>query len=219
MADNDRQPVTYEEAAQRLGVSVRTVQRRVRGGQLATVSDNGRQYVVLPAMSDQSDNVSPARQSSSGESSQRRENVVPERQADDPRIAALEARVAELEADRDMWRTMSAKLSDTVTEQNRMIAAQMMERGRMIAAETPREAPQAQPVTDNASTPHTWPQRTLQGMERAVDPQHLVSGLPRPVPRRTPATRSDMTTAQSRVFAGVSRSTSDNVSYVRYRKA
>jgi len=67
-------------------------------------------------------------------------------QAPDPRLAALEARAAELEADRDMWRTMSAKLSDTVTEQNRMIAAQLMERGRVIAAETPRDTPQALPV-------------------------------------------------------------------------
>ena len=107
MADNDRQPVTYEEAAQRLGVSVRTVQRRVRGGQLATVSDNGRQYVVLPLSSESDDKPEPVI------SAKLTEKDTPATPAPDPRIAALEARVVELEADRDNWRTMSAKLSDT----------------------------------------------------------------------------------------------------------
>ncbi len=145
MTATDRQLVTYEEAAQRLGVSVRTVQRRVRDGQLATVSDNGRQLVVLPESVVLTRTSEPEPEN---ETSRRLENVVPARQSEgdaDPRIADLEARVADLEADRDHWRTMAAKLSDTVAEQNRMIAAQFLDRahaeGRVLAAETVADMP------------------------------------------------------------------------------
>ncbi len=133
MSDTDRHTVTYEQAAQILGVSVRTIQRRVRGGQLTTVADNGRQLVVLP----ESEVLTPTSEpeaSSMAESQIHRYDLPP-----DPRIAALEARVAELEEDRDTWRTLAARLSDTVTEQNRMLAAQIMQQGRMIASEAPVE--------------------------------------------------------------------------------
>jgi excisionase family DNA binding protein len=162
MADNDGHRVTYEEAAQRLGVSVRTVQRRVRVGQLATVSDNGRQFVVLESRGADSAPLDEVKRANSAPYTV--ESASANSAPADARIAALEARVAELESDRDMWRTMSAKLSDTITEQNRMIAAQMMERGRMIAAETPREAPQAQPVTD--TMPRT--RRSLRALYMAL---------------------------------------------------
>ncbi len=143
MTATDRQLVTYEEAAQRLGVSVRTVQRRVRGGQLATVSDNGRQLVVLPG--------SPMEDGSQAPHNTDHVRAHDHTYEDDiarimtSRMQELEARVADLEADRDHWRTMAAKLSDTVAEQNRMIAAQFLDRahaeGRVLAAETPVHMP------------------------------------------------------------------------------
>ena len=141
MTATDRH-VTYEQAAALLGISMRTLQRRIRGGQLATVTANGRQLVVLPISTDSVEIPEPLVSTTTVDTN------TPATPATDARITVLEVRVAELEADRAHWRSMAAKLSDTVTEQNRMIAAQMMERGRVIAAETPREAPQAQPVMD-----------------------------------------------------------------------
>ncbi len=146
MTATDRQLVTYEEAAQRLGVSVRTVQRRVRDGQLATVSDNGRQLVVLPESvvltrtSEPEASSMPEGRTYGSDAQSSSDNITPT-----SRIADLEARVADLEADRDHWRTMAAKLSDTVAEQNRMIAAQFLDRahaeGRVLAAETVADMP------------------------------------------------------------------------------
>ncbi len=157
MAATDRH-VTYEQAATLLGISMRTLQRRIRGGQLATVTANGRQLVVLPLSTESVDKPEPL------VSTVVVETDTPATPATVARITVLEVRVAELEADRDHWRSMAAKLSDTVTEQNRMIAAQMMERGRMIAAKTPREAPHAQPVT------HTMPRtrRSLRALYMAL---------------------------------------------------
>ncbi len=146
MTATDRQLVSYEEAAQRLGVSVRTVQRRVRGGQLATVSDNGRQLVVLPADEHARVHVEPGI-SSMDEKEEHAHDHGNDRSHgySASRMQELEARVSDLEADRDQWRTMAAKLSDTVAEQNRMIAAQFLDRahaeGRVLAAETVADMP------------------------------------------------------------------------------
>ncbi len=173
MTATDRQLVTYEEAAQRLGVSVRTVQRRVRGGQLATVSDNGRQLVVLPESvvltrtSEPEASSMPEGRTYGSDPQSSSDNVTPT-----SRIAALEARVADLEADRDHWRTMAAKLSDTVASQQQMIQGQFLERvrtdGRMLEhAVRPAEAvPDMAPPLHRTVTPprRSW---TLRGLYRA----------------------------------------------------
>ncbi len=169
MTATDRQLVTYEEAAQRLGVSVRTVQRRVRGGQLATVSDNGRQLVVLPGSPMEDGSQAPHNTNHDRAHDHTYEDDVARLM--DSRMRDLEARVADLEGDRDHWRTMAAKLSDTVAEQNRMIAAQFLDRahaeGRVLAAETVADMPAPAPATV-APPRRRWTLRALYEAWRGV---------------------------------------------------
>ncbi|MDP9381241.1 MAG: hypothetical protein M3Q29_14045 [Chloroflexota bacterium] len=99
--------------------------------------------------------------------------VYPDKLADftAARLADLEARVADLEADRDHWRTMAAKLSDTVAEQNRMIAAQFLDRAhaerRVLAAETVADMPAPAPATV-APPRRRWTLRALYEAWRGV---------------------------------------------------
>ncbi len=158
MADKVR--VTYEEAARILGVSVRTVQRRVRGGQLQAETDNGRQWIMLdgPEVQERTplqfpDTVSDTCRSVSDTVSALLEGE-------------LRATIARLEDDRDKWRTMAVNLSDNVSrltdnvsELNRTLQGQTIRlaqlEGRVLAPETPRAQPQA---STHADTP---PRRRL----------------------------------------------------------
>ncbi len=153
MADKIR--VTYEEAARILGVSVRTVQRRVRGGQLQAETDNGRQWIMLdgPEVQERTplqfpDTVSDTDRHVSDNLSS-------------PLEEELRATIARLEADKEDWRTMAATLSDTVSqltdnvsELNRTLQGQTIRlaqlEGRVLAPETPQEQPQA---STHADTP------------------------------------------------------------------
>ncbi len=110
------------------------------------MSDNGRQLVVLPESvvltrtSEPEAFSMPEGRTYGSDPQSGDDNIIPT-----SRLADLEARVADLEADRDHWRTMAAKLSDTVAEQNRMIAAQFLDRahaeGRVLAADTVADMP------------------------------------------------------------------------------
>ncbi len=168
----DKIRVTYEEAARLLGVSVRTVQRRVRSGQLQAESDGSRQWVLLDYVPKQ----------------EREPLSFPDRMSDTDRHVAdtvsdkmsslvegeLRATIARLEADRDKWRTMAVSLSDNVSrltdnvsELNRTLQGQQLRllqlEGRVLAPETPRAQPQA---STHADTP---PRRrlTLRDLYRA----------------------------------------------------
>ncbi len=50
--DNTDNLVTLEEAAKRLGVSIRTIRRRIKAGELSASMDNGRRMVSLPDVPD-----------------------------------------------------------------------------------------------------------------------------------------------------------------------
>ncbi len=161
MTATDRQLVTYEEAAQRLGVSVRTVQRRVRDGQLTTMADNGRQLVVLPGSPTEDRSQAPHNTDHDRDHDPTYEDDVARLM--DSRMQDLEARVADLEADRDHWRTMADKLSDTVASQQQMIQGQFLERvrtdGRMLEHAV-RGAETAQDMPAPAHTTVTPPRRS-----------------------------------------------------------
>ncbi len=151
--------LTYEEAATRLGVSVRTVYRRAASGQLETVTDNGHTYVVMPEASDP---AMPAPSLPPGDS-----------QVSDA-VSELRARLADLEAERNHWRSVADKLTDTVSELSANVSQltqtvqglevmRAQSEGRMIAAETPPERPND---TTMVSTPPRR-RRSLRDLYRA----------------------------------------------------
>ncbi len=153
MSDTIR--VTYEEAAQLLGVSVRTVQRRVRGGQLQAETDNGRQWIMLDGPEAQERTPLQFPDTVSDTDRHVSDNLSPLIEGE------LRDTIARLEADKEAWRTMADNLSDTVarltdnvSELNRTLQGQTIRlaqlEGRVLAPETPREQPQA---STHADTP------------------------------------------------------------------
>ncbi len=117
-SDTDTVPrlVTLQEAADALGVSVRTIRRRVRSGELVSVMSEGRRLVSLPLVpQDHSDNGADVDTLSPPDSDVRRDTS--------PLVSLLEARIADLEADRDRarqdadsWQAMSQDLSQRLSE-------------------------------------------------------------------------------------------------------
>ncbi len=154
--------LTFEQAATHLGVSVRTVYRRVRSGELQTVNTDGRQWVVMPEAAPPP--IAPTVSDNATDT---------DRQVTDT-VSQLLNRIADLEADRDRWHDTAdrltdtvSKLSDNVSELTRTVQGQAVMlaqvEGRVLAAETVADMPAA------AHTPVTPPRRswTLRGLYRA----------------------------------------------------
>ncbi len=154
MSDSVRH-LSYEEAARELGVSVRTVYRRVRSGQLASVERDGRSLVVL----EQQSRPTPIRPPIHAMTST--DTVSDSVMTNGNLVSQLRLRLAEMEAERDRWRGQAEKLTDTVSELSANVSQltqtvqglevmRAQSEGRMIAAETPPGRPNATP---EASTP------------------------------------------------------------------
>ena len=172
--------VTIEEAATRLGVSARTVYRRIAAGDLRTVEQAGRQWVLLEA------NAGPVGLPGVDRMQYAADRAMFDNLSDSDRQMAdtvpldVLTMIANLEAERDHLRRANDKLTDTVSkladnvsELNRTLQGQTIRlaqlEGRILSqeatapAETPREAPQAQPVAD-APPPRV---RGIRGLYRA----------------------------------------------------
>ena len=157
--------VTIEEAATRLGVSARTVYRRIAAGDLRTIEQAGRQWVLLE------DNAGPVGLPGMERMQYAADRAMFDNLSDNDRQVAdtvplhVLTMIANLEAERDHLRRANDKLTDTVSkladnvsELNRTLQGQTIRlaqlEGRILSqeatapAETPREAPQAPPVTD-----------------------------------------------------------------------
>ncbi len=121
--DNPDNLVTLEEAAARLGVSIRTIRRRIRSRELSATMVDGRRMVSLPEVPDAaSDNPATA----DAVSAPGRDNS----DSVSPVVSHLQARIAELEAERDRarqdtdrwqeqaghWQAMSLDLSQRLSE-------------------------------------------------------------------------------------------------------
>jgi len=167
MSDSVRH-LSYEEAAHELGVSVRTIYRRVRSGQLASVERDGRSLVVLEQQARPTP-IRPPIHALTGS-----DTVSDSVMTNDSLVSQLRLRLAEMEAERDRWRNQAEKLTDTVSELSANVSQltqtvqglevmRAQSEGRMIAAETPVQPPEA-------STPIQTPQRpkwSLRGLYRA----------------------------------------------------
>jgi len=151
--------VTIEEAATRLGVSARTVYRRIAAGDLRTVEEAGRQWVLLE------DNAGPVGLPGMERMQYVADRAMFDKLSDNDRQVAdtvsldPRAMITALEAERDHLRRANDKLTDTVSkladnvsELNRTLQGQTIRlaqlEGRVLAPETPREQPKAPPVTD-----------------------------------------------------------------------
>ncbi len=112
LCDNARrtmpQTVTIADAARILGLHRRTVERRIKNGELTAVTTAGRRMVVL----EDTPGYEPAPQL----------DTTPPRHADGSAadnaalVEELRARVADLQADRDHWRQTAADLSRNLSE-------------------------------------------------------------------------------------------------------
>jgi len=151
--------VNQSEAARRLGVSRRTVKRRIDAGELPTVDTPDGVHVVLP------DPAAPTPAHGHAQADAHPmptpQNVSPARQLESELNRELTARLEHAESRID-------RLLETVQEQNRTIQAQTIRlaqmEGRMIdarAAETP-VAPQ-EPVIETI-----YPRRVVVASERGT---------------------------------------------------
>ena len=163
--------VTIEEAATRLGVSARTVYRRIAAGDLRTAEEGGRQWVLLeanagpvglPGVERMKYAADRAMFDTVSDSDRQMSDTVS--QVSDAVSLDLLTMIANLEAERDHLRGANDKLTDTVSkladnvsELNRTLQGQTIRlaqlEGRVLSseaaapAETPRETPQAPPDT------------------------------------------------------------------------
>ncbi len=150
--------LSYEETATRLGVSVRTVYRRVRAGELPTVTVDGRRWVVM------TNDMAPRTPRPLIDTT-----ADTDRQVADP-LSLLQTRIAELETDRDRWRDIADELSDTVAELNRTVQGQIViiaqSEGRLKAPITAQEQQALTPPVEALEPQHRpwwrfWSGRSL----------------------------------------------------------
>ena len=148
--------VTVSEAGRILGVSRRTIQRRINAGELPTIEVGGVRRVVLDSASDSaqapSDTPSAHAQVDADVSHLRE------------RVAALEAELGEVRQDRDRWYGHAQSQGATI-DRLTVTLAQLGDRvieQRALAA--PEEAPESRQENDDAgevqspqtATPRPW---------------------------------------------------------------
>lgn len=106
------QIVTIAEAARILGIHRRTVERRIKCGEIATTTAAGRRIVVLGGEPLPGD----APQSDAAGARAAADTAALGAAVDAALVPELRARVADLETDRDQWRQTAADLSRNLTE-------------------------------------------------------------------------------------------------------
>jgi excisionase family DNA binding protein len=115
--------VTLPEAAAALGCSIRTVRRRISAGELSATMVDGRRMVSLPeTLEPASDNQVSADTVSAPVTDKPDSDTLPVSDTS-PLVTGLQARIAELEGDRerarqdaDRWQAMSQDLSQRLSE-------------------------------------------------------------------------------------------------------
>ncbi len=156
------EPVTISEAARRLGVSRKTVHRRIDAGELVTVETPDGRRVVMPdapaAHTPHTPAHVPARDGAQATDSSLRPDSVQDDSADhgfhadstvaDARVGIPDPQVADLRARLERAEQRIDQLLDITQEQNQTIQAQTIRlaqlEGRMLdapAQDTPEDAP------------------------------------------------------------------------------
>ena len=115
--------VTLPEAAAALGCSIRTVRRRISAGELSATMVDGRRMVSLPETLEPASDNQANPDTVSAPVSDNPDSVTPPVSDTSPLVAGLQARIAELEGDRDRarqdadrWQAMSQDLSQRLSE-------------------------------------------------------------------------------------------------------
>lgn len=172
--------VTVAEAAVLLGISRRTLYRRIEAGEIPATTVAGRRLIILDAEPDGTVSVTDGTVGTNTVT-----HSVPETetsvitqgnsaggtQAGTPEYEDLRARLADMERQRDRWMGQAEQLAATVREQNQTIQAQTIRlaqlEGRMIDASTvPQQTPQGpvqppEPATMAVTPPRRWSLRAL----------------------------------------------------------
>ena len=171
--------LTVQEAARELGVSTRTVERRIRAGELMSVFVGGRRLVVAHHGWDSDTQTDTNRQAVSELAPGVGSTDNSDRQADNPdtdnsdTVSVLKEQLARSDERAERLMGLLEEQNRTIrdlSQTNRGLVVRVAQlEGRVLSqeatapAETLREAPQAQPVTDTPS-PH---RRGLKGLYRA----------------------------------------------------
>ncbi len=115
--------VTLPEAAAALGCSIRTVRRRISAGELSATMVDGRRMVSLPETVELASDNQPAADTVSAPVTDKPDSDTPPVSDTPPLVTGLQARIAELEGDRDRarqdadrWQAMSQDLSQRLSE-------------------------------------------------------------------------------------------------------
>ena len=156
--------LTVQEAARELGVSTRTVERRIRAGELMSVVVGGRRLVVAHPGWDSDTPTDTNRQAVSGLAYGVGATDTSDRQADNPAtdnsdtVSVLKEQLQRSDERAERLMGLLEEQNSTIrdlSQTNRGLVVRVAQlEGRVLSqeatapAETPREAPQAPPVTD-----------------------------------------------------------------------
>jgi excisionase family DNA binding protein len=170
----ERDTMTLEAAAERLGVSLRTVQRRIKDGQLHAVERDGKRFVYFaPGATEGATRDATARQIDATNRDTRHDSAASLVAAllteKDARIEALEARVSDLQ-------TQAERLNDALqsAQQALLREQQAHAEARQLHARQMEALP---PAVEGWSTPTQEPARSTS----------TSSTPPRPEPHRSRA--------------------------------
>jgi len=168
-----RDTLTLEEAARRLGVSLRTVQRRIKDGDLSTIESDGARLVCLASGATEA--ATPARQNATRGATARQIDATKRDSEPDARADLLDHLRTEneyLKAQVDAWRLQTEAANRTANE------AMASLRKALDAA------PKAITGGDSGSTP-TVARDVATGCDESGQPANH-KGKAANVPQRTP---------------------------------
>jgi len=176
-----RDKLTLEEAARSLGVSLRTVQRRIKDGDLSTIESDGARLVCLASDATEAatEAATPARQNATSDATARQIDATKRDSAPDARadlLAHLRTENEYLKSQVDAWRLQTEAANRTASETAAALREALKAMPRAIEAgsgstassgstptrENATEAAQSgEPIQPARSTPNA-PQRTPQ---------------------------------------------------------
>lgn len=144
--------VTISEAGRILGVSRRTIQRRIAAGELSTLEVGGMRRVVLDSASDSPPPLS--------DTPSARAQVDADVSHLQERIAALEAELGEVRQDRDRWyghaQSQGATI-DRLTVTLAQLGDRVVEQRALAAHESPQDSTDAGETAQSPQAPNPRP--------------------------------------------------------------
>lgn len=170
--DTRHDTATIHDAARRLGLSVRTVQRRIQNGDLSTIERDGKRLVVLDDSA--TNGATLTRQTTT--------NDATARDTGGELLAQLQAENEYLKAQVDAWRLQAEAANRTASETAAALRKALDAMPRELAApaqstlptpradapQTPQSGAAAQPTGHTPNAPQRRPQREMRPLWKVI---------------------------------------------------